>query len=90
MQRAARLKRKTYADRRGTRTQRGYDNTWLKVRRMKLKRDPLCEDCLPHVTPAREVHHKEKIAKRPELRLVLSNLMSLCIPCHAVRTARGE
>jgi 5-methylcytosine-specific restriction protein A len=52
--------------------------------------DPCCEDCLPRITPAVDVHHIRKIADAPELRLVMSNLMSLCKPCHSVRTARGE
>ena len=60
----------------------------------KLQLDPVCEDCLAmkpeRVTEAVDVHHKIKISERPDLRLELSNLMSLCKSCHSIRTARGE
>jgi len=42
------------------------------------------------VTPAIDVHHIRKIADRPDLRLTLANLMSLCKRHHAIRTQRGE
>lgn len=51
-----------------------------------------CEDCkkVGRLTIATQVHHIIKFRYRPDLRLVMSNLMSLCGPCHALRTARGE
>lgn len=72
--------------------QRGYDKTWAKVRKAKLMETPLCEDCLAsgRTTMATEAHHLEKIKDRPDLRLDIGNLMSLCKPCHAARTQRGE
>lgn len=75
---------------RGTPAERGYDAAWRKVRRLKLYQDPCCEDCLPRITPAVDVHHVRKISDAPQLRLVMGNLMSLCKACHSVRTARGE
>jgi 5-methylcytosine-specific restriction enzyme A len=70
---------------RGTSASRGYDRQWRNVRERVLQRDKyLCQRCLraKRVTPAAEVHHKLKLAEHPELRLIESNLESLCIPCH--------
>lgn len=78
---------------RGSAASRGYDRQWQKVRLEALKRDYyICQDCirLARVTPAEDVHHVLKVSLHPLLRLVLSNLISLCKPCHAVRTAAGE
>jgi 5-methylcytosine-specific restriction protein A len=57
---------------------------WKKVRRMKLRANPLCQHCLPctRLTPASEVHHKIPVAVRPDLALDLTHLESLCGPCH--------
>ena len=71
---------------RGKTTARGYGADWQRVRRVALSRDNwLCVACgkLGRITVAEEVHHIEPIERRPELRLVLSNLMSVCVPCHA-------
>lgn len=78
--------------RRGSKQKRGYGDAWPKVRAAKLSADPLCEDCkeAKRVIVAREVHHIVKIKDAPELRLVMSNLRSLCDPCHDARSARGE
>lgn len=77
---------------RGTRTQRGYDNRWLRLRAAFLAEHPLCADCEANgmVTPAEQVHHVAKVADRPDLRLDWENLMALCAGCHSRRTARGE
>jgi len=71
---------------------RGYDKAWQKLRRLKLKLNPTCEDCddIDKVTEAKDVHHIEPIRDRPDLRLDIDNLKSLCKRCHAIRTARGE
>jgi len=71
---------------------RGYDVAWRKVRGLWLAMNPLCADCLQNgrAVPAKEVHHVAKVCKEPEKRLDLDNLMSLCRPCHAIRSARGE
>lgn len=86
--------RKQYDKNRGSSTERGYDYTWSKVRKLKLQINSLCEDCLSKqpqkLTPAVEVHHIQKITDAPELRLEISNMMSLCKPCHTIRTNRGE
>ena len=69
---------------RGTPKERGYDTQWTKVRAMKLQQDPLCEFCesIGKVTPAVLVHHIKTIRDRPEIRLEMENLMSLCRSCH--------
>jgi 5-methylcytosine-specific restriction enzyme A len=47
-----------------------------------------CADCLRAglMVLAEEVHHIESIRRRLDLRLVWSNLMALCGPCHDIRT----
>lgn len=77
-----RYRRNSYP--RESRQARGYDRQWERVRKAKLQRDPLCEDCLRAdvVRPAVLVHHIESIEDRPELRLHMSNLRSLCFGCH--------
>jgi len=38
--------------------------------------------CSPHAKDALHVHHKAGYAEYPELRSVVSNGITLCIPCH--------
>lgn len=86
------LHKRRYEDNRPSARERGYDRTWEKVRKMYLVEHPLCEDCLERgiYTPAKEVHHIEKVKDRPGKRLDMSNLRALCKVCHNRRTARGE
>jgi len=63
---------------------------WSKFRAWYLRKNPLCLDCLPRLTPATEVHHYQKVSEHPELMLVESNCRGLCKPCHSRRTQRGE
>lgn len=65
---------------------RGYDKTWQKVRKAKIKNDPLCEECLRQgkTVPADVVHHIIPIEECSDLRLVMENLMSLCTMHHEV------
>ena len=75
---------KEYDQKRGNSGERGYDATWQKVRNIKANQDPLCEICLKQgmVKPLDVVHHIKPVETHPELRLVMSNLMSLCTACH--------
>ncbi len=78
---------------RGTRKQRGYDNTWLRLRLRKLARDPLCEVCLANgmTQEAEQVHHKVPFnGLRDPLRLQWANLESVCRACHAKMTAEAS
>jgi 5-methylcytosine-specific restriction enzyme A len=78
--------------RRGNSSERGYDATWQKFRRVFLCRHPLCADCEAdgRLTSATEVHHIEKIADNPARRLDPSNCLGLCKACHSKRTLKGE
>ena len=69
-------------------SRRGYGRDWQALRLRKIKTDPLCEDCLERgrTTLTEEVHHIRSIREAPELRLVWSNLRSLCKDCHDKHT----
>lgn len=66
---------------------------WLRIRKRKLNRNPLCEDCLKRetITAATEIHHItpcEMAISDEELRRLMydeSNLSSLCRSCHHER-----
>lgn len=57
---------------------------WLSVRELKLRQQPLCEQCerAGRTTLAVHVHHMRPRKTHPELALNIGNLESLCIPCH--------
>lgn len=67
---------------------RGYDANWGRLRLHKLALNPLCEECLTHdrVTVANEVDHILPLAQGGTNEL--TNLRSLCKPCHSRKTAR--
>ena len=80
-------KSREYEQDRGTSYERGYDAVWRKLRRYKLRLNPLCEcpDCLSGKTVVRNatmVHHIYPVATHPELRLKMSNLLSMSRECH--------
>ena len=77
---------------RGTRSERGYDNQWLRFARCYLRQHPLCVFCLERgiTTAASEVHHRRKLRDNPELKYEESNLAATCKPCHSALTGRGE
>ena len=70
-----------------SRHQRGYGSTWNKQRAVALKRDDyLCQNCLTEkrVIPADSVDHIVNKANGGTDEL--SNLVSLCTPCHKRKT----
>lgn len=76
------LKRKGNAD------QCGYGYQWRIIRKLALKRDNyLCQVCLAKgiLTPATAVDHI--INKANNGTDDLSNLQSICDPCHEIKTA---
>lgn len=83
-------KRESEASRmRGTRTERGYSNAWLRASKLFLMRHPLCAECARHgiATPATEVDHI--IPHRGNMKLFWdrSNWQPLCHECHSRKTA---
>jgi len=50
--------------------------------------EPLCRHCLREgrVTAATLVDHIVPLSQAPDLRLLRSNLQSLCARCHAFKT----
>ena len=79
-----------YERSRGSAASNGYDAQWNKVRLIKLRHNPLCEDCQEagRVTAAVLVHHVKPVKEHPELRLTMSNLRSLCVQCHELHHRR--
>jgi 5-methylcytosine-specific restriction endonuclease McrA len=78
---------------RGPACSRGYDRQWRNLQDLAMRRDKhTCVFCLrmrpTRVTPATVVHHIKPVAEYPYLRLVLTNLVSLCVDCHKVETGR--
>ncbi len=69
-------------------SKRGYGRDWQALRRRKLQADYLCEFCLDRGKDvlAEVVDHIRPIAEAPKLRLVWSNLRSLCKVCHDKHT----
>ena len=74
-------------DHRETAVARGYTSRWARVREMKLRRDPVCEDCTSEgrTTRAEIVHHIDGNPRHNEFE----NLRSLCRVCHGRRHRRG-
>jgi 5-methylcytosine-specific restriction enzyme A len=77
-----------YDQERGTAHERGYDGKWRRFRDWFLSRHWHCHDC--GSVEALEVHHKAKVRDSRELMYDEANCMTLCQPCHARRTIRGE
>ncbi len=73
-------------DLRGSAAQRGYDTQWVKTRQLFLIQYPLCNGCLPRVTPATLVHHKDRDPKNNDF----NNLTALCIGCHAKEHSKDK
>jgi 5-methylcytosine-specific restriction protein A len=75
--------------RRESSARRGYDAIWRKLRLIKLNASPLCEEHLKRnvVVEAAEVDHIIPI-RNGGARLDLTNLQSLCKPCHSQKTIK--
>ena len=81
--------REEYDKRRGSASERGYDAAWHKLREIKVKQNPLCEDCEQDglTVIVNEVDHIIPISGRDDpLRLDMENLRSMCKTCHTRKT----
>jgi len=79
------------ADRnRGTSTERGYNATWRKARKMYLSRHPLCVACYAQgvYTGANVVDHITPHKGDHSLFWDEANWQSLCYRCHNQKTAK--
>ena len=65
---------------------------WQKLRRRKLRQQPLCERCEAQgkLTPAQDVDHIKPISNGGEAFPALDGLAALCHSCHAVKTRDDE
>ena len=72
-------------------TDRGYGHDWRRVRDAVIASEPLCRHCAAKGLSvlATQVDHIQPIERAPHLRLVRSNLQSLCTTCHNRKT-NGE
>lgn len=86
--------RQQFDRRRGSAWSRGYDDAWTVLRRQALRRDMyLCQHCKKEgrQVPATDVDHIDPFdGKHDPRRLDLSNLQSLCKPCHSRKTATED
>jgi 5-methylcytosine-specific restriction protein A len=57
---------------------------WRELRALKATMNPLCELCdAKDVTRKMDiVHHLQPVKERPDLTYDISNLQSVCLPCH--------
>lgn len=69
---------------RGTRSERGYDDDWLRLRARHLRLHPFCQfdACHGKRTPATQVDHRVPHRDAPHRRLDPTNLRSACDSCH--------
>jgi len=81
-----------YDSLRGSSGQRGYDRKWQKLRKYFREISPLCEICLLNGLTIEmfDVDHIIPISVDRSLRLKISNLQSLCRPCHNAKTMRDR
>lgn len=78
--------------RRGTRTERGYTNTWLRASKTFLTQHPLCIKCQEQnrITPATEVDHIIPHKGDKKLFWDQNNWQALCHECHSRKTATED
>lgn len=77
---------------RGTRTERGYSNAWLKASKTFLIVHPLCAECqrMGRVTPATEVDHIIPHKGNKKLFWDTKNWQPLCHTCHSRKTVKED
>lgn len=82
---AGRCNQHRYPDRTGPVNPKYSSSAWKKVRELKLRQNPLCEDCLELgiIEAAQCVDHRDGNPDNDSP----SNLRSLSLSCHARKTA---
>jgi 5-methylcytosine-specific restriction protein A len=67
-----------------------YDSDWRKLRMKQLIKNPFCLHCEATgiLTEAKQVDHIEPVVIAPHRRLDPTNLQSLCVSCHSIKTAK--
>jgi len=75
--------------RRGKTAERGYDSAHRRLRLAVLAEFPICQLRLVcQGTVATDLDHIIPISRRPDLRLVRSNVQSSCQPCNVAKRDR--
>jgi 5-methylcytosine-specific restriction protein A len=61
---------------------------WKALRTRKIKKDPLCQVCLPKgfLSEGKDIDHIIEIKDNYSLRLDITNLQTLCRSCHMYKT----
>jgi 5-methylcytosine-specific restriction protein A len=61
---------------------------WKALRTRKIKKDPLCQICLPKgfLREGKDIDHIIEIKDNYSLRLSITNLQTLCRSCHMYKT----
>lgn len=73
----------------GTRTERGYDNNWLRYRAAFLAANPLCQHCRRKA--ATQIDHIQAVTGADDPKFWLeSNHAALCSSCHSRKTVRCD
>lgn len=61
--------------------------SWRKLSKLMLTQQPVCKDPFgdhgERLEGSQQVHHIEPLEKRPDLALVVANLLPVCTKCHA-------
>ena len=77
-----------WQEREGNTTQRGYGYKWQKLRKQILARDfYLCQTCLDNGTVREGSHVDHMTSKAQGGTDAPDNLQTLCVTCHAHKTA---
>lgn len=86
------LQRVQIARPRGKTAERGYGSRWQKLRNWWLREHPLCAHCEKQgrMTTATQVDHIIPHNGDEALLHDVTNLQSLCVPCHNRKTKRGQ
>ena len=91
------MKSKEYAKKRARKSKVNMSNThkafygsaaWRNLRNAKLKKDPLCQVCLPkgYLNEGKDIDHIVEVKDDYSRRLDITNLQTLCRSCHMFKT----